>query len=99
MNQLAPTPLRWRIIIGLAVVFLTTFAWFAQETLGRRGQAAIGIICFLGIAAFFSTNLRALNRRTIITGFLLQLTLAVLILKVEPVREGFEWIGKAAKQF
>jgi len=100
MNPISkPMPLWWRFAIGAGIVVLTTLAWIGQETLGRRIQAGIGIVCFLGIAAMFSTNLRALNRRTVITGFLLQLTLAVLILKVEPVRDVFEWIGKAAKQF
>jgi len=98
-QTLKPMPLSWRLAIGLAIVVLTTIAYLNQSTLGHRGQAMIGIVCFLGIAAMFSTNLRALNRRTVITGFLLQLTLAVLILKVEPIRDVFEWIGKAAKQF
>jgi CNT family concentrative nucleoside transporter len=32
-------------------------------------------------------------------GILLQVTLAILILKVGPVRTGFEWLGRVAKQF
>ncbi len=89
----------WRIAIGAVVVTLTTYACLAQETLGTRGQAAIGVVCFLGIAAFFSTNLRALNRRTVITGILLQVTMAVLILRVPIIRSGFQMLGAAAKQF
>lgn len=99
MNQLKPTPLWWRFAIGAAIVVFTTIACISQEALGRRGQAAIGIFCFLGTAAMFSTNLRALNRRTIIMGILLQVTIALLVLRVEPVRDVFEWMGKVAKQF
>jgi CNT family concentrative nucleoside transporter len=94
-----PMPLWWRLAIAAGVALLTTLACLAQDTLGRGGQAAIGVVCFLGVAAIFSTNLRALNRRTVLTGILLQVTLAVLILKVGPVREVFEWLGKVAKQF
>ncbi len=99
MNPNSSTPRSWRLSIAAVVICLTAIACLNQETLGSRGQAAIGIFCFLGVAAFFSTNLRALNKRTIITGFLLQVLLAFLILKVKPVRESFEWIGLAAKQF
>ncbi|HKB03201.1 MAG TPA: nucleoside transporter C-terminal domain-containing protein [Gemmataceae bacterium] len=93
------TPWSWRLGLAAAVVALTTAAYLGQATLGPRGQAAIGVVCFLGVALVFSTNIRAINRRTVLTGILLQVTLAVLILKVGPVREAFEWMGKVAKQF
>jgi len=99
MNSNSSTPLSWRIAIALVIILLTTFAYLAQENLGRRGQASIGVVCFLGVAALFSTNLRALNRRTIISGILLQLTMAVLILKVEAVNDSFKAVGAVAKQF
>jgi concentrative nucleoside transporter, CNT family len=99
MNTTASTPMSWRLAIGAVVAVLTTYACNSQETLGSRGQAAIGVVCFLGIAAFFSTNLRALNPRTVITGILLQVTLAFLVLRVGPVREVFQWMGEVAKLF
>jgi concentrative nucleoside transporter, CNT family len=99
MNQVASTPISWRLAIGAVVALLTTFACLNQELLGPRRQAGIGIVCFLGIAAFFSTNLRALNWRTLTAGFFLQASMAVLILKVPQVRASFEWLGSAAKQF
>ena len=37
----------------------------SSSIMGARGQAAFGMACFLGIAAALSTNLRAVNRRTI----------------------------------
>jgi concentrative nucleoside transporter, CNT family len=100
MSQPAPgTPWSWRLGLAAAVVGLTTLAYLGQDSLGPRGQAAIGVVCFLGVALVFSTNVRAISRRTVLTGILLQVTLAVLILKVGPVREAFEWMGKVAKQF
>src|SRR5262249_30310100 len=86
------TPWSWRIGLALVVIGLTTFAFFNQSALGSRGQAAIGIVCFLSVALVCSTNIRAINRRTIVTGFALQLCLALLILKFGPVREAFEWM-------
>jgi len=93
------TPWFWRVGIAASVVAMTAFAYLNQSTLGPRGQAAIGIVCFLGVALTFSSNIRAVNIRTVVTGFLLQVCLALLILKVGPVREAFEWMGRAAKQF
>jgi concentrative nucleoside transporter, CNT family len=93
------TPLTWRLAIGAGVVALAACAYVGQETLGRHGQAALGIVCFLGIALVCSTNIRAIRLRTFVTGFLLQIGLALLILKVPPVREAFHWVGAAAKQF
>ena len=49
----SPTPLLWRLVIGLLVVALATLAYVLQQPLGPRGQAAFGIVCFLGVAAFF----------------------------------------------
>ncbi len=89
----------WKIAIGLGVVILTTFACLAQSHLHPRQQAAIGVVCFLGIAFFFSNNIRQVNRRTVLSGFALQLTLAILILKIQPVQLVFIELGAAAKQF
>jgi concentrative nucleoside transporter, CNT family len=100
MSQPAPgTPWSWRLGLAAAVVGLTTLAYLGQDTLGPRGQAAIGVVCFIGVALACSTNVRAINLRTILSGIGLQVFLAVLILKVPPVRHGFEWVGMAAKQF
>jgi concentrative nucleoside transporter, CNT family len=93
------TPLTWRLAIGAGVIALAACAYIGQETLGRRGQAALGIVCFLGIGLVCSANIRAIRLRTFVTGFLLQVTLALLILKVPPVREAFHWVGEAARKF
>jgi CNT family concentrative nucleoside transporter len=73
------TPLWLRLAIALAVVALAVSAYLFRSVLGPRGQAAFGIFCFFGIAAFFSTSLRSVNWRTIAWGFVLQLLLALFI--------------------
>src|SRR5262245_57412406 len=100
MSQPAPgTPWSWRLGLAAAVVGLATLAYLSQDTIGHQGQAAVGVFCFLGVALACSTNVRAISRRTVLTGILLQVFLAVMILKVEPVRKVFEWMGAVAKQF
>jgi CNT family concentrative nucleoside transporter len=65
-------------------------AYGLRGTIGLRGQAFAGVICFFGLVAMFSSNLRAVNWRTIGWGIVLQLILAVLVLKVPFVKAGFE---------
>lgn len=71
----------WRLAIGLAVGLLTGAVYLLQEIIGTRGQALAGVFCFFGMVAAFSTNLRAVNWRTIGWGVALQLVLAFLVLK------------------
>jgi CNT family concentrative nucleoside transporter len=96
---LAPTPWTWRaaIVVGLAVLGGGAFA--LKDAIGLRGQAAVGVVCFFGIVALFSTNLRAVNWRTIAFGIGLQVVLAVLVLKVQAVYEAFEVAGSFVKVF
>jgi CNT family concentrative nucleoside transporter len=83
------TPLVWRLGIGAAILLLGLAAWFLQATIGVRGQAVAGVFCFFGLVAMFSTNLRAVNWRTIGWGVALQIVLAVLVLKVPFVNDLF----------
>lgn len=94
-----PTPLVWRLAIAAGIVALATAGYQLRSTIGLRGQAATGILCFFGIVAVFSANLRAVNWRTIGWGIVLQVMLAILVLKVEAVYDGFEAIGGAVKRF
>jgi CNT family concentrative nucleoside transporter len=89
----------WRLLILAGVVALTTAAWFGRDAIGLRGQALTGVVCFLAIAAACSVNLRAVNWRTVFIGLALQVVLAVLILKVELVYQGFEALGRAVAKF
>ena len=58
-----------------------------------------GLVFFFGIVAAFSSNLRAVNWRTITWGILLQLALAVLVLKVPAVYSAFQGLGEIVKHF
>ena len=101
MSSPAPvgTPLLWRVLLLAGVVGLTTAAWVARDEIGVRGQAFVGVICFLAVAAAFSADLRAVNWRTVATGLGLQVMLALLILRVGFVYQGFELLGQAVAKF
>lgn len=53
----------------------------------------LGIIVILGLAFLFSNNRKAINYRLVISGLLLQVVLAVLVLKVEVVTNFFKYLG------
>jgi concentrative nucleoside transporter, CNT family len=63
-------------------------------TMGRF-TGVIGIIVILGLAYLWSNNRKAINFRLVITGIVLQIVLAVFILKVPLGQEIFAWLGKA----
>ena len=82
MEKSPPAPLMPRLAIGVVVLALAITAIRAGDYLGTRGQAACGLVCFLGIAAAFSANLRAINWYTVGWGMALQVLLALLVLKI-----------------
>jgi CNT family concentrative nucleoside transporter len=94
-----PTPLIWRLAIAAAIIAIGMGAYWFRSTMGLRGQAAAGVLCFFGVVALFSANLRCVNWRTIGWGFALQVALALLVLKVDWVYAGFEAVGGAVKKF
>jgi nucleoside transporter len=96
---LAPTPMSWRLAIAGAILVLGLGAYFLEAIIGLRGQALAGVFCFFGLVATFSTNLKAVNWRTIGWGIALQLMLAVLVLKVPIIRQGFQNLGVGVKKF
>ncbi|HPR74273.1 MAG TPA: Na+ dependent nucleoside transporter N-terminal domain-containing protein, partial [Bacteroidales bacterium] len=59
-----------------------------------RFTGIIGIIVILGLAYLWSNNRKAINLRLVVTGLLLQLVLAVFILKVPLGQTIFEWLGR-----
>jgi CNT family concentrative nucleoside transporter len=93
------TPLLWRVLLLAAVVGLTSLAWVARESIGVRGQAAVGVVCFLAVAAACSADLRGVHWRTVATGLGLQVLLAVCILRVDFVYQGFEFAGRVVAKF
>src|SRR5688572_21290227 len=93
------TPVLWRVVLLAGVVGLTAGAWLVREAIGVRGQAVVGVVCFLTVAAVCSADLRGVNWRTVFTGLGLQLLLAVLILTVPLVYRGFEALGAGVAKF
>lgn len=59
-----------------------------------RFTGLIGIVVIFGIAFLLSNNKRRINYRLVISGLALQLLIAVLVLKVEPVTRFFAWLGR-----
>ncbi len=60
-----------------------------------RFTGILGIIIILGLAFLWSNNRKRINYRLVITGLLLQVVLAVFILKVPIGQDIFFWLGKA----
>lgn len=60
-----------------------------------RFTGVIGIIIILALAFLWSNNRKKINYRLVITGLLLQIALAVFILKVPIGQDIFFWLGKA----
>src|ERR1700722_2139867 len=82
LPQKPPTPWTWRVGIALGILALGGLAYLLRDVIGPRGQSVAGIFCFFGLVAMFSSNLRAVNWRTIGWGIVIQIILAVLVLKV-----------------
>jgi CNT family concentrative nucleoside transporter len=59
----------------------------------QRFQGVIGIILILSLAFLVSNNKKRINYRLVLSGMLLQLTIAVLVLKVEFIGKFFQWLG------
>ncbi|HEV8061021.1 MAG TPA: nucleoside transporter C-terminal domain-containing protein, partial [Gemmataceae bacterium] len=93
------TPMSWRLGIAGAIIAIGVIAYVLRDVVGLRGQAFAGVIFYIGLIAAFSTNLRLVNWRTIGWGIALQLVLALLVLKVDAVRTGFEVVGGAMTKF
>ncbi len=106
-TPLPPTPISWRFGIGAALAAIALLAYATQNVIGLHGQSLAGILFFFGIVAMFSSNLRAVNWRTIGWGIALQLLLALLILqgritlggKTYSVYAGFERFGDVVNAF
>jgi CNT family concentrative nucleoside transporter len=93
-----------RLAAGVLAVGLAIAAFLLRYTINPRVQALAGVVCFIAVVAAFSSNLRAVNWRTVGWGIALQLGLALLILKLEigGVRPGYVFFSKVAaavKQF
>jgi CNT family concentrative nucleoside transporter len=93
----AGTPLSWRAALAIGIVALAGAAY--TMPLPPQARAALGVLAFLALAVACSSNIRHINWRVVGTGFLLQVGLALLIQKVEPVYQAFQWFGHLVQEF
>ena len=99
-SVLPPTPWKWRAAIAAAVAGVALAAYLGSRGSGQpalKAQAAAGIVCFLGVAAFFSTSLQSVRRKTLLWGIGLQFALAVAVIHYPWVRAVFEVVGTGIK--
>jgi CNT family concentrative nucleoside transporter len=100
----APSDRALRLGAAALALVLAAAAFALRDAINPRVQGVAGIVCFLAVVASCSTNLRAVNWRTVGWGIALQIALALFILKFEigGVRPGyvlFSKIGEIVKQF
>lgn len=61
----------------------------------ERFTGLLGIVLILGVSFLMSNNRKAINYRTVGVGLLLQVGLAIFILKTEVGQATFQWLGDA----
>lgn len=62
--------------------------------LGHFFRGMLAMLVLVAIAFLFSTNKRKVNWWLVLKGLALQFVLAISILKVEWVADGFDWVGR-----
>lgn len=77
----SPLPRWWRLGLILLVTAIGLGAFALRQQIGPQGQAAAGVLCFIGLVAASSTNLRAVRWSTLFFGMVLQVALALFVLK------------------
>jgi len=90
-------PLRLAILGSIA--FLAIAIFFLRYDIPARVRAMFGIVAFIGIAIGCSNNMRRIPWRTLAVGFALQVVLALLILQVPLVFQGFQVVGDVIGKF
>ncbi|MDQ3068222.1 MAG: Na+ dependent nucleoside transporter domain protein [Acidobacteriota bacterium] len=93
-----------RIIAAALALGIAIGVYVFQNYLSLNVRAAFGIVAFIATVAAFSSNLRAVNWRTVGFGMAIQLGLALFILKFHiggwrPGYEFFAAVGYGVKQF
>ena len=93
-----------RIIAAALAIGLAVGVYVLQNYLSLNVRAFCGIIAFIAVVAAFSSNLRAVNWRTVGFGIAIQVGLALLILKLEfggwrPGYAFFSAVGSGVKRF
>ncbi len=69
---------------------------FSMTSIGR---GILGMLFLIGICYILSSNKKKIDWRLVITGLGLQLTFALLVLKVDVVAQSFDWISQKVVEF
>jgi CNT family concentrative nucleoside transporter len=93
-----------RLAAIAVVVILTGTVFVLRDVVSSEVRGGIGILTFIAIVAACSSNLAAVNWRTVAWGMALQLGLALFILKFQiggwrPGYQFFAWIGDGVRKF
>lgn len=64
----------------------------------QRFTGLLGIVLILGIAFLFSNNKKRINYRLVFSGLLLQVAIAIMVLKVPAVNSFFQYMGKGMQK-
>jgi len=83
---------RERILLAAAAVVAIVAAVAAQTGI-TKAQPIVGLIVILGIAYLWSTNRRAIDRRTVAWGLSLQIVFALIVLRTDAGRRLFAALG------
>lgn len=67
--------------------------------LNSIGRGLLGMFFLITVCFLLSSNRRKINWRLVLTGITLQLIFAVLVLKVDFVAYGFDWISRKVVEF
>lgn len=59
----------------------------------QRLQGIAGIVLILGLAYLLSNNKKRINYRLVLSGMALQVTIAILVLKIPFIGSFFQWLG------
>lgn len=62
-------------------------------------RGVIGVIILIGIAWLLSAHRKKIDWKLVIAGLVLQVVIAILVLKVPLIRSGFDYIGSGIVQF
>jgi CNT family concentrative nucleoside transporter len=100
----AIAPRRLRLAAIAVVVILTGTVFLLRDVVSSEVRGGLGILTFIAIVAACSSNLAAVNWRTVAWGMALQLGLALFILKFQiggwrPGYQFFAWIADGVRKF
>ncbi|HEX6976357.1 MAG TPA: Na+ dependent nucleoside transporter N-terminal domain-containing protein, partial [Vicinamibacterales bacterium] len=91
----APYESRDFLVLGAAAAAAAVCALIARYGGVPRLQPLVGLIVILSVAYAFSTNRRAIDRRTVAWGLSLQIVFALLVLKTTAGQRLFQALGGA----